>query len=60
MDRLYILAIAIVIAGALSGGVYSVAGTGTGGSIMFNRFTGSSWYCAAPECFPVKPPKISN
>jgi hypothetical protein len=49
MDRLYVLAIAIVIAGALSGGVYSVSGA-NGSAHIVNRFTGSTWYCGATTC----------
>jgi hypothetical protein len=44
MDRIYILAIAIVIAGALDGGLYAVSG-GSGASHMVNRFAGKTWYC---------------
>jgi hypothetical protein len=50
MDRLIILAIAIAIAGGLSGGVYSVSG-GNGSSFVINRFTGAAWYCGAQNCF---------
>ena len=49
MDRLYILAIAIVIAGALSGGFYSVSNSSTGPTII-NRFTDSMWDCTAAGC----------
>jgi hypothetical protein len=53
MDRLIILAIAIMIAGALSGasgGLYSVAGTGTGTSVIVNRFTAKAWTCNIIYC----------
>jgi hypothetical protein len=56
MDRLIILALAIVIAGALSGasgGLYSVAGTGTGTSIIINRFTAKAWTCSILFCEPM-------
>jgi hypothetical protein len=49
MDRLYILAIAIVIAGSLSGGFYSVTGMGNGSAVI-NRFTGSTWACDYSGC----------
>jgi hypothetical protein len=61
MDRLVILAVAIVIAGALSGGLYTATGQGTGGAIVVNRFTGNGWYCAALLCFPLeRRTQISN
>jgi hypothetical protein len=45
----YILAIAIVIAGALSGGFYSVSNNATGPTII-NRLTGTIWDCTAAGC----------
>jgi hypothetical protein len=54
MDRLLMLAIAIVIAGALSGGVYSIAGSGTGNSVVINRFTGKVWTCNLIACDPLE------
>jgi hypothetical protein len=51
MDRLYIIAIAVVIVGALSGGVYSVAGMGNSGSIVINRFTGA---CDLTGCMKLR------
>jgi hypothetical protein len=54
MDRLYILAIAIVIAGALSGGVYSVTTMGNNGSAVINRFTGSTWACDNTGCIRLR------
>lgn len=51
MDRLFILAAALVVAGFLSGGLYTVAGQGTGGALVVNRFTGNGWYCGAMNCF---------
>jgi hypothetical protein len=56
MDRLIILAMAIVMAGALSGasgGLYSVAGTGTGTSVVINRFTAKAWTCNVLFCEPL-------
>jgi hypothetical protein len=40
MERLVILAVALVIAGFLSGGVYQVS-AGQSGSYITNRLTGS-------------------
>jgi hypothetical protein len=60
MDRLFILAIAIMIAGALSGGFYSVAGTPGGGAMIINRLTGSVWDCTAIGCDPIPYRKNSN
>lgn len=54
MDRLYILAIAIVIAGALSGGVYSVSARGNAGIAVINRFTGSTWGCDLSGCIQLR------
>jgi hypothetical protein len=54
MDRLYIIAIAVVIVGALSGGVYSVAGMGNSGSIVINRFTGKTWACDLTGCMKLR------
>lgn len=56
MDRLVILAVAIVVAGALSGaggGIYSVAGTGTGTAMIVNRFTAKVWTCNISYCEPM-------
>ena len=41
-----ILAIAIMIAGVLSGGVYSVSGSTTTGAVVVDRFTGTVWSCS--------------
>jgi|tagenome__1003787_1003787.scaffolds.fasta_scaffold20949336_5 hypothetical protein len=49
MDRLIILAIALVIASVLNGGIYTVSG-GQATTHIINRFTGSGWYCAASNC----------
>ena len=59
MDRLIILAIAIVIAGALSGGLYSISGTGNGMSMVINRFTGTVWNCTILDCHQLAK-QISN
>ena len=59
MDRLFIFAIAIVLAGFLSGGVYSVADSGNTGAVIVNRFTGNGWYCGLLGCSPLTF-KISN
>jgi hypothetical protein len=59
MDRIYILAIAIVIAGALSGGLYTAAG-GNGSGYVINRFTGSGWYCGAMQCFRLNRLDVAN
>ncbi len=53
MDRLLILAIVIVIAGALSGGVYSVSGTGNGTALIVNRLSGNTWLCGL-SCSPIR------
>ncbi len=39
MDRLFILAIAILIGAFLSGGVYTVTGSAANGAVVVNRFT---------------------
>ncbi len=57
MDRLYILAVALVLAGFLSGGIYTVTGAGNSG-IIVNRFTGNAWDCFG-LCKPI-PFRISN
>ncbi|WP_271605850.1 hypothetical protein [Bradyrhizobium sp. CCBAU 11434] len=44
MDRLYVLATAFILAGFLSGGIYSISSS-SGGTYIVNRFTGSAWYC---------------
>jgi hypothetical protein len=49
MDRLFIIAIAIMIAGVLSGGLYSVGGMSNGFSVI-NRITGSTWACDYTGC----------
>ena len=51
-----VLAMAIVMAGALSGasgGLYSIAGTGTGTSVVINRFTAKAWTCNVLFCEPL-------
>ena len=58
MDRLVILAVAIVIAGGLSGGIYTTVGT-QGTSMIVNRFTGSAWNCIVDSCSPARF-RISN
>ncbi len=50
MDRLFFLAAAIVIAGLLSGGIYSATGTGNGFGLVVNRFTGTVWTCNFTSC----------
>jgi hypothetical protein len=52
MDRLMILAVAIVIAGALSGGVYSASGSYSN-AIVINRFTGTVWNCNLLSCIQI-------
>jgi hypothetical protein len=54
MDRIYILAVAIVIAGACSGGLYSVAGIDNSSALIVNRFTGGGWYCGLGSCSPLR------
>jgi hypothetical protein len=44
MERLIILALAIVTGGFLCGGIYQVS-AGQAGSYVVNRFTGSVSYC---------------
>jgi hypothetical protein len=46
MDRLIILAVAVAIAGVLSGGIYAVSGAGAPNAFVVNRFTGSVWICS--------------
>ena len=53
MDKLFILAAAILLAGFLSGGIYTVAGT-QGSTTIVNRFTGKAWFCAAKTCYPIE------
>jgi hypothetical protein len=53
MDRIYILAAAIALAGALSGGLYSVSGS-MGNAVMINRLTGSMWMCSLAGCQQTK------
>jgi hypothetical protein len=47
MDRLYVLAIAILLSGILSGGVYTIAAAGNGSTLVMNRFTGSVLFCSS-------------
>lgn len=55
MDRIYILAAAILLAGFLSGGIYTAAGNGaSGGTKVLNRFTGGLWDCDHNTCTPVR------
>jgi hypothetical protein len=51
MDKIYILAAAIALAGFLSGGVYSVAGSASNRFIVVNKFTGSGWACDFTACW---------
>lgn len=51
MDRLMILAIALLFAGFLSGGIYTTSPQGNAGAVIVNRFTGNGWYCGATNCF---------
>lgn len=61
MDRMFFLAIAIVIAGFLNGGVYSMATGPNDGLMVVNRFTGSVWTCNQLSCAGPAPFKaISN
>jgi hypothetical protein len=46
MDRFYILAIAIVVAGLL---IYTTSGSAV--AYVVNRFTGNAWLCAGGTCF---------
>jgi hypothetical protein len=59
MGRIFILAIAIVAAGALSGGFYSVTTMGNTGATVINRFTGDAWVCDYTGCVKLQY-KISN
>jgi hypothetical protein len=59
MDRMIILAIAVVIAGALSGGIYAVSGAGAANAFVVNRLTGSVWICSS-RCEPVPTYRNSN
>jgi hypothetical protein len=45
-----ILAIAILLAAFLHGGLYSVVGTGDVGAYRFNKFTGSVTWCLGNRC----------
>jgi hypothetical protein len=54
MDRLIILALAIVVAGFLNGGVYAVSGGGSAFPIVMIRFTGQVWSCSVVACSTVK------
>jgi len=56
MDKLFVLATAIALAGFLSGGLYQLAPNGgsAGGSKVLNRLTGSVWDCDYRECSPIK------
>jgi hypothetical protein len=49
MDRIWLVLIAIIIAGVLIGGRYTVAGTQTTVYIV-DRFTGAGWYCILGDC----------
>jgi len=51
MDRLIILAVALVIAGFLNGGGLYTVSNGQATTHIINRFTGAGWYCAASNCF---------
>jgi hypothetical protein len=44
-----ILAVAVVLAGFLSGGIYTTSGTQFVSNVT-NRFTGSTWKCSMSEC----------
>ena len=55
MGKSYILAAVLVLLGLLgggflSGGIYESNG---GGTYIVNRFTGTGYYCAAMNCFPL-------
>jgi hypothetical protein len=58
MDRLFVLAAALIFAGALSGilsgGLYHATGTGSGSFAVVNRFTGSAWDCNLGYCDPYR------
>lgn len=58
MDRLYILAIAFILAGALSGllsgGLFQLSGAGGAGFAVVNRLTGSVWFCGIGSCTPYR------
>ncbi len=53
MGRLTIIALALAIAGLLSGGIYSVSSSGLSTAIVINRFTGAAWSCSV-TCEPIE------
>jgi hypothetical protein len=54
MDRVIVLAVALVMAGFVSGGIYTASSNGaSGGVTIMNRFTGTAWSCFN-SCEPVQ------
>lgn len=51
---LTVICAAIVIAGFLSGGIYSISASGQGTAYVANRFTGKVWYCYSGACSPIE------
>ena len=54
MDRMFVLAAALIVAGLLSGGIYSIAGTNNGSAMVVNRFTGHVSFCSMLHCADVR------
>jgi len=54
MDRLFVLAAALVVAGFLSGGIYTASSNGQGFTMVVNRFNGNVVACSVAACGPVK------
>jgi hypothetical protein len=54
MGRVIVLAVAIALAGFVSGGIYTASSNGaSGGVTIMNRFTGTVWSCFG-SCEPVQ------
>jgi len=49
-----IIAAALVVAGFASGGRYTVSGSGQGGALIVDRYTGSAWSCVLSQCYPAR------
>ncbi len=47
-----VLAVALILAAFIQGGIYEFDSVGTGGGFRVNKFTGSVAFCAGAECFP--------
>lgn len=54
MDRIYILAATIAVAGFACGGLYTTSSMGNGSAAIVNRFTGSAWSCSFMSCSPIR------